>query len=251
MRALRVCAAVGLLSVVAFPALAADPPVCSTVGTKPVPLTSHLPTGEDYPPLSNAMSEGGDSQVSYVVQTDGTTGSVRIVKSSGSLRLDDAAVAFVGKFKFKPALSDGKPTACTNEILVRWVANPTSPEELSALASDAIYPEQADFPPGAFDRKEEGLVVVALGTSSSGVVDQIYLLHGTAFEDLNTATLAVLRKQTIVPPTVNGKTATSFVIVPVMWSMSPKPPALDQNLQVKKPTPMTFPNIPMAPARDH
>ncbi|HEV2650578.1 MAG TPA: TonB family protein [Rhizomicrobium sp.] len=223
----RLVAAAFLLVAIASPAMAADPvvPKCMALETKPVALTSHVPTGEDYPPLSIAMNESGDSLVSYVVQPDGSTADLKITHTSGSLRLDDAALAFVGKFKFKPGLSGGKPAACYNEISLRWVVGGASPvAAMDAMAFNAIYPGEDDFPPGAFARKEEGLVVVGIATSPSGSIVRSVVVKPSEFTDLNDATLEFLKNSKVVPARINGKTATSFIVVPVMWTTVGKPP---------------------------
>jgi TonB family protein len=213
-----------LLAAIATPALGAEIPGCANVATRPMALTSHVLTNEDYPPLSLATNETGDTTLKYVVKPDGSTTSIKVTGSSGSLRLDDAAVTFVGKFKFKPAVTDGKPVACTNEIMLRWMLNPVDkPAGNPALLASAIYPEKEDFPSGAFDRKEEGLVIATIYTPVSGA-STYYIRTGTAFEDLNKATLDLLKKQTLVRPTINGKAVSAMILVPVMWSLSGKPP---------------------------
>ncbi len=224
----RLLAAASLLVALCSPAMATDQavPQCMTLETKPVALTSHVPTGEDYPPLSIAIGESGDSIASYVILPDGTTTSIKITHSSGSLRLDDAAVAFIGRFKFKPALSGGKPVACSNYIDVRWILNSGSPTaSWNPMMVNAIYPGQGDFPPGAFDRKEEGLVVVGIATSPEGAVRGMQVVSGSAFGDLNNASLELVRNAKVAPPTINGRAVTSVIFIPIMWSLTGKPPA--------------------------
>ncbi len=77
----------------------------------PVPLNSHAVTVDDYPPDSIHAQEQGRVDVIYLVQNDGTVGTCRVESSSGFPRLDDAACTLVKRWRFKPAMQDGKQVA--------------------------------------------------------------------------------------------------------------------------------------------
>jgi protein TonB len=77
--------------------------------TPPVPITSHEVTGADYPVESLPAQEMGTARVDYVVRVDGTVGDPMVTQSSGSPRLDQAAVAIVGRWRFSPAMDNGRP----------------------------------------------------------------------------------------------------------------------------------------------
>jgi TonB family protein len=210
-------------------------PNCGSMSTPPVALTPHVATMEDYPPLSRALNESGETIASYVVLPNGTVGDVKVVRSSGSLRLDDATMSFVGRFQFKPALASGKPAACQNEIALRWSlrgGGDMSGALSALLMNSALIPAQADFPPGAFDRKEEGSAVAMAVIGADGGVMYLSIVRGAPFGDLNAATLAYLRRQKFEPAALNGKHTMSMIAVPVVWSLTGK---LPQNSQTAAP----------------
>jgi protein TonB len=71
-----------------------------------------------YPEAARAAKAQGMVMVQALVKTDGSVGDVRVVKSVPGL--DEAAMACVRQWKFKPALGgDGKPVAV-------WVGVPVS-----------------------------------------------------------------------------------------------------------------------------
>ena len=63
----------------------------------------------EYP--SSAYEEGveGTAKVTFTITPDGTTADASIGQSSGDSRLDQAAVDYVKRLRFRPALRDGQP----------------------------------------------------------------------------------------------------------------------------------------------
>jgi TonB family protein len=78
----------------------------------PVATTSHAVTAEDYPLVSIGLQEQGNVMVMYLVNEDGRVDACNVIASSGYSRLDDAACVMVtNRWKFKPAMQNGKPVA--------------------------------------------------------------------------------------------------------------------------------------------
>jgi periplasmic protein TonB len=73
-------------------------------------------TDDYYPPASRRANEEGVATVKTCVSPEGrATGSAEVAKSSGHPRLDEAAVKWAGRARFKPGTEDGKPVeACTS-----------------------------------------------------------------------------------------------------------------------------------------
>jgi len=68
-----------------------------------------------YPDLSRRLNETGNVMVSYDVGADGSISNVRVAKSSGSDRLDQAAVSCVStKWRNTPAMQGDTPVATPN-----------------------------------------------------------------------------------------------------------------------------------------
>jgi protein TonB len=74
--------------------------------TPPEPISLPPPA---YPAAAKAANIEGTVIVKYVVNEDGTTGGVQAVK--GPPELFDAAMSAVRAWRYKPALSEGRPVA--------------------------------------------------------------------------------------------------------------------------------------------
>ena len=100
--------------------------VSGCAGTPPEPplaITSHAVTAADYPAESVRLHEQGATRLSYLVQTDGTVGQLKILNSSGSSRLDEAATELVRKWRFKPAMQNRATVTWQQIVNVAFVLN--------------------------------------------------------------------------------------------------------------------------------
>jgi periplasmic protein TonB len=72
-------------------------------------------TDDYYPDISRRLDESGTAQVYACTGTDGRiSGAPRIERSSGSSRLDAAALRYASHARYHPATEDGKPVpGCT------------------------------------------------------------------------------------------------------------------------------------------
>jgi len=77
--------------------------------TLPVPITPHEVTAADYPVESLPAQEVGTARVDYLVGVDGTVSEPMVTQSSGSPRLDQAAITIVSRWRFRPATENGRP----------------------------------------------------------------------------------------------------------------------------------------------
>jgi periplasmic protein TonB len=75
---------------------------------------------QEYP--SSAYEEGveGASRVSFVINAEGAVEDAQISQSSGDSRLDQAAVDYVNRLRFRPAIRNGQPTAVRVSRNVRF-----------------------------------------------------------------------------------------------------------------------------------
>ena len=98
------------MEVAAAPAPAAAPPAeCSDAGYlyKPDP---------PYPRLANRMNQQGTSLIQADVASDGAVDNVRLHRSSGYPRLDNAALKAVAGWRFNPARCGN--TAKASQVIV-------------------------------------------------------------------------------------------------------------------------------------
>lgn len=99
------------------PAPPAPPPAPSTPA-EPIERTRTKPP---YPAISQRMGEQGVTEMMVIVGPQGAPTSIEITKSSGSKRLDDAAVAHVqARWRWVPATSGGQPVPARAPVRVVW-----------------------------------------------------------------------------------------------------------------------------------
>ena len=75
---------------------------------------------DDYPFLSRVLGDEGTSELSFTVGADGTVSAIKVAKSSGSDRLDGAAVDCVKKWHYRPALKDNVLVDAPMTVKVNW-----------------------------------------------------------------------------------------------------------------------------------
>lgn len=74
-----------------------------------------------YPPAARRLGEEGSVIVHITIGRDGRVQTATIAQSSGSSRLDEAAIAqALKRWRFTPALADGEPVEATRDITVRF-----------------------------------------------------------------------------------------------------------------------------------
>ena len=103
----------------------APPPAAPrpVVRTAAVPLTK-LDPANFYPPTSIRMNETGTALIRYCWAADGKlTGAPTVEKSSGSSRLDEAAVRLGSQEHMKPGTVDGKPVDGCSSLSVKFQLN--------------------------------------------------------------------------------------------------------------------------------
>ncbi|HEX4295145.1 MAG TPA: TonB family protein [Rhizomicrobium sp.] len=95
------------------------PPVHQAVST-PVSVGRPHTCQQNYPEVSVRLNEEGTTTLAFHVMTDGSVSNVSIAKSSGSDRLDNAAISCAGRWRYKPATQDGNPTETPWQANVQW-----------------------------------------------------------------------------------------------------------------------------------
>jgi protein TonB len=104
--------------VVAAPVVAAPPPPPPPTELKSIEKTHTLPP---YPALSQRMGEQGTTLLKVAIDNTGKVTDCTVVTSSGSTRLDAAAVEYVkANWRWQPPTQAGKPVAATTEVSVKW-----------------------------------------------------------------------------------------------------------------------------------
>lgn len=101
-----------------------QPMMAATAPIPPLAITSHAVTAADYPIESIPLQEEGVARVDYIVRPDGAVDELKIAQSSGSPRLDAAAIAIVSRWRFKPAMQNGRAIPWRQFANVAFVLGP-------------------------------------------------------------------------------------------------------------------------------
>ncbi len=93
----------------------------------PPPISSPASIGrphvcmQDYPAISQRLGEEGTTLLAFHITAQGEVTNVTVAKSSGSERLDNAAVNCASNWRYKPAVESGHPVEVPWRAEVQWV----------------------------------------------------------------------------------------------------------------------------------
>ena len=106
----------GMIEVPAPPPPA--PVVAAPTELKPIERTHSLPP---YPTISQRLGEQGTSQIQVSINTGGRVTDCKVIHSSGSKRLDNAACSYVqGHWRWEPPTRAGKKVDAKTNVSVVW-----------------------------------------------------------------------------------------------------------------------------------
>ncbi len=88
--------------------------------SRPPALSKPENCRDDYPFLARVFGQEGTTELAFQVMADGTVSGVKVATSSGSDRLDDAAVECVARWHYRPAIKDGQLADTPMKIGVAW-----------------------------------------------------------------------------------------------------------------------------------
>jgi TonB family protein len=136
-----------------------DRTVVKTVGASKPPATAGKAHSclQNYPVESLNKHEEGTTTLAFRILTDGTVDAVKVLTSSGSELLDEAAIKCATDWHYRPAIKDGQITETDWRANVRWVL-PTASQakaETPAPAAEADKPAQESAPPAPKDESKE------------------------------------------------------------------------------------------------
>jgi len=112
--------AIKSVSNVKAPPAPPPPPPAAEVAPRNDPRRPATIPESAYPPQSKRLNEEGDAIVTLLIREDGTVGEVKLEKSTGFARLDEATVEQVKKWRFLPGTRDGKPASMWISRKVTW-----------------------------------------------------------------------------------------------------------------------------------
>jgi protein TonB len=227
---LKVCAPGAVLGMVlallavAAPARADVPPVVTTSacgGTQPVRpmpiMATHLLP--PYPPLSVRLGEQGNSILKVVIAPSGNVVEDSLVQSSGSDRLDSAALDYVKQnWRWQP-MPDCK-TPVSLAVSVAWRIRSPAPALDPALVMKLVHfmlADPTDYPPDA--RKIKAIVLMMGVVSEQGVWEKVMPLRSSGDPALDAKSVELVRSRGRWSALhLDGKPVGSAVVTGVIWT---------------------------------
>ncbi|MEI9994540.1 MAG: energy transducer TonB [Rhizomicrobium sp.] len=88
--------------------------------SRPPALSKPENCRDHYPFFARILGDEGTTELAFTVSADGTVRDVKVAKSSGSERLDDAAVECVAKWHYRPAIQDSQLADAPMTVKVGW-----------------------------------------------------------------------------------------------------------------------------------
>lgn len=128
---LRVAASCSLVALIA--ACGQQPEAAAPATPPPTELVALQTPPPQYPLEAACSGKDGTSTLKVVVGTAGTPTEVTVLRSSGTAALDQAAVAAVKTWKFKPATRAGQPVPQTINVPVNFHAPQVRPDNCFSL----------------------------------------------------------------------------------------------------------------------
>ena len=216
-RHIRMMAGIMLLSGTSS-AWAADDKACSApeMPLRPVMATHTIPP---YPQVSVMTNESGTSLLQVAIGPDGVPTNVTVVDSSGSLRLDAAAADFVkSTWRWNAPVHNCQPLAVITRVSIKW--------DLRDRPDNGIQPPTVnmdikDYPPGARQRLEQGVVALMILVPPSGAVMPV-VMHSSGFPELDERSMELAKTWRFTPATLDGRTVLTPVFLDSVWSLDPK-----------------------------
>jgi protein TonB len=194
----------------------ADAPNCSGPGVTPPSAANNHSLAGSYPVLSVALGEEGRTLLAFTIKEDGSIGDIRVAQTSGSARLDEAAVDGAGGWRYRPATRDGKPFACTWLAVVNWQLQGNYDAEDSPF--NVVQLTAADLPPEARGSGEHGETFILLTLCGSGCEERAVVLHSSGHPDLDKAAVEIaLKRWKATAAQLSGKPVKSIIPLLMIW----------------------------------
>jgi TonB family protein len=255
----RLSAVAFLLACFLTPSLHAQPapplppgqPQCDGHDARIAPIMATHVT-PPYPAISQRLGEQGTTILRVEIAPDGSVAGDSVDRSSGSQRLDQAALDFVKEhYRWQPM--DCK-TPVAVELRVLWALRqaPSTPLDL-ALVSQVIHFLNADpagYPEGSaqLPRLVGTLVVI----KDDGSVGQVAVIRGSGDPAIDRKSVETVRSHRWQPPQLDDKPLGAIIVVAVVWTPpgQPQPDAaeLSRLMRYFAPPP-PLPPPPLPPSR--
>jgi TonB family protein len=186
------------------------------VPLRPIMATHTIPL---YPQVSVMTNEQGSTMLEVHIGADGVPDAAKVVNSSGSMRLDAAAVEHVkSTWRWNAPVHNCQPLAVSTRVSILWDlrdARNTGP------LPPTVNMDIKDYPPGARQRHEQGTVYLWILISPDGSVSAT-VQTSSGFPELDQKSLDLARNWLWKPAHLGDQAVVTPVYLLSVWSLDPK-----------------------------
>lgn len=191
----------------------------------PVPITD--PNDAMAYSMLQATTDGeqGIVGLKYTIEKDGSVDDVVVTQTSHNPQLDHASIKTLERrWHFRPEMVNGQPVASVWRTQILWVITDRDTKSLLEPPPQ-IFMKRNEFPPGAWDRREQGVDWLSVNVDEMGKVTNCALLMKSGFDDLDAAAKAFLTNPNVMrPPVIHGHNTASLIEIMIVWSAMPSKP---------------------------
>lgn len=209
----------GFLLLLPAPAFAAAGDGACTTPDQPLRPLIATHTQAPYPQMSVMTEEQGTTLLDVAIGVDGAPTDVKVITSSGSLRLDQAAVDHVkANWRWSAPLVNCKPVAASTKVSVNWNLHQASSVP-SPDAPPTIVMAAKDYPPDALAKHEQGTVVLTVYVLTTGQVALARVIQTSGFPDLDAKSTEVVKTWHWSPASLDSHPVNTALVVLSVWKL--------------------------------
>jgi TonB family protein len=189
-----------LIAILAAPAAHAWVP-CDQPGIEsPVALHREEPA---YPPAVREIGVEGSVEVALTVLRDGSVGWVRALRGEPRGYFEQAAVAGVRGWRFRPARADGAPIECRLVTRVRFALVDTVDVRTTSVERGQPVPA---YPPKLLQQRVEGYVEVEFDRAADGSIANPRVISAMPRGPFEATALEAIRRWRLEPGSARRET---------------------------------------------
>jgi len=176
-------------------------------------------TQPPYPEMSVMTKEEGTTLLEVAIGADGVPTDTKVVTSSGSIRLDQAAQDFVkANWRWTAPTQNCKPMAVSTRISIAWSLHNASEASVNAqLAPPTVVMDIKDFPPEALARHEQGTVMVTIYVLTTGRIALARVAQSSGFPDLDDKCVALAKTWRWGTASLDGHPVNTSLLALCQW----------------------------------
>lgn len=225
MRTTQILLASALL---ALPGMARAQEPCNSPNL-PLRAIASTHTNPPYPQLSLMTKEEGRTLLRVSIDKTGAVTDAQVETSSGSLRLDQAAIDHVkANWRWEPPLRNCQPAEAQTRVSIVWNLNGGGPSGLHLSDNPVAMlrmitfqtADPADYPPDALAAKAKGYAGLLVMLNDAGQVQDAKVAVSSGSPSLDAKSLELVKtRYHWTSAQLNGKPVGGLQVVMLFWTL--------------------------------